>query len=117
MARATAIASPLRWRPGAPADPAPGEVLEDAALWAVLLGDVEQAVSAVMAEPHSEQGQDVVREVGRRVDAGACAPQALHQLADEAWGRVAAERPRLVTAPLPAFMLCLAPAAVLAVLA
>ena len=109
--------SPLRWRPGAPADPAPGEVLEDAALWAALLGDVEQAVSAVMAEPHSEQGRDVVREVGRRVDAGACAPQALHQLADEAWGRVAAERPRLVTAPLPAFMLCLAPAAVLAVLA
>ena len=109
--------SPLRWRPGAPVDPAPGEVLEDAALWAVLLGDVEQAVSAVMAEPHSEQGRDVVREVGRRVDAGACAPQALHQLADEAWGRVAAERPRLMTAPLPAVMLCLAPAAVLAVLA
>ena len=109
--------SPLRWRPGAPAHPAPGEVLEDAALWAVLLGDVEQAVSAVMDEPHSEQGQDVVKEVGRRVDAGACAPQALHQLADEAWGQVAAERPRLMTAPLPAFVLCLAPAAVLAVLA
>ena len=109
--------SPLRWRPGAPVDPAPGEVLEDAALWAALLGDVEQAVSAVMVEPHSKQGQDVVREAGRRVDAGACAPQALHQLADEAWGRVAAERPRLMTAPLPALMLCLAPAAVLAVLA
>jgi len=110
---------PLAWRPRAPAPapPPPGEVLEDAALWAVINDDVQAAVSAVVADPDSELARTVVREAGVRVRAGAGASEALHDLADEAWGRLLERQPRPVVAALPALVLCLVPAAVLAVLA
>ena len=107
---------PWRWRPHAGVVPPPGEVLEDAAVWAVLHDDVRKAVDAVFAEPDGEQARAVVQEAGRRVDAGASASQALHELADEAWGTLVEERPRLVLASVPAFVLCLAPAAALVLL-
>lgn len=108
---------PLGWRPRAPAPAPPGEVLEDAALWALIDDDVQHAVSAVVADPDSEPARTVVQEAGARVRAGASASEALRDLADEAWGRLLERPPRPVLAALPALVLCLGPAAVLAVLA